>query len=69
VDVSPAKKEMTRSLNEYAETLQNELVENDELRRQIEILLQLFTVPQVIDSQISIAGAISYNGTEVKPIN
>jgi PAS domain S-box-containing protein len=32
------EKEMTRSLNEYAETLQNELVENIELRRQIEEL-------------------------------
>ena len=36
-DVS-REKEMTRSLNEYAETLQNELVENIELRRQIEDL-------------------------------
>ncbi|MDD5342880.1 MAG: PAS domain S-box protein [Smithella sp.] len=32
------EKEMTRSLNEYAETLQNELVENIELRRRIEDL-------------------------------
>ena len=32
------EKEMTKSLNEYAETLQNELVENIELRRQIEDL-------------------------------
>ena len=36
-DVS-REKEMTKSLNEYAETLQNELVENIELRRQIEDL-------------------------------
>jgi PAS domain S-box-containing protein len=36
-DVS-REKEMTKSLNEYAETLQNELVENLELRRQIEDL-------------------------------
>jgi PAS domain S-box/PAS domain S-box len=36
-DVS-LEKEMTKSLNEYAETLQNELVENIELRRQIEDL-------------------------------
>jgi PAS domain S-box-containing protein len=32
------EREMTKSLNEYAETLQNELVENIELRRQIEDL-------------------------------
>ena len=32
------EKEMTRSLNEYAETLQNELIENIELRRKIEEL-------------------------------
>ena len=36
-DVS-REREMTKSLNEYAETLQNELVENIELRRQIEDL-------------------------------
>jgi PAS domain S-box-containing protein len=36
-DVS-REKEMTKSLNEYAETLQNELVENIELRRRIEDL-------------------------------
>jgi PAS domain S-box-containing protein len=36
-DVS-REKEMTKSLNEYAETLQNELIENIELRRQIEDL-------------------------------
>jgi PAS domain S-box-containing protein len=36
-DVS-REKEMTKSLNEYAETLQNELVENIELRRKIEEL-------------------------------
>jgi PAS domain S-box-containing protein len=36
-DVS-REQEMTKSLNEYAETLQNELVENIELRRQIEDL-------------------------------
>ena len=29
---------MTKSLSEYAETLQNELIENIELRRQIEDL-------------------------------
>jgi len=32
------EREMTRSLSEYAETLQNELIENIELRRQIEDL-------------------------------
>jgi PAS domain S-box-containing protein len=32
------EKEMTKSLSEYAETLQNELIENIELRRQIEDL-------------------------------
>ncbi|MBN1364596.1 MAG: PAS domain S-box protein [Syntrophaceae bacterium] len=32
------EKEMTNSLNEYAETLQNELIENIELRRRIEDL-------------------------------
>jgi PAS domain S-box-containing protein len=32
------EKEMTRSLNEYAETMQNELIENIELRRKIEEL-------------------------------
>jgi PAS domain S-box-containing protein len=36
-DVS-REREMTKSLSEYAETLQNELVENIELRRQIEDL-------------------------------
>ena len=32
------EREMTKSLSEYAETLQNELIENIELRRQIEDL-------------------------------
>ncbi|MCK7507380.1 MAG: hypothetical protein MZV70_27295 [Desulfobacterales bacterium] len=36
-DVS-REEELTKSLSEYAETLQNELVENIELRRQIEDL-------------------------------
>ena len=36
-DVS-REREMTKSLSEYAETLQNELIENIELRRQIEDL-------------------------------
>ena len=36
-DVS-REREMTKSLSEYAETLHNELIENIELRRQIEDL-------------------------------